>query len=241
MIGLSSSTRLDREVSSERMRLDRISPLPRSGFCSLARSSALWCSCPYLWRALRQRTSIRAMLPELRYFIGIGLGFILIEISQMQRLMIFLGDPVYGLSVVLFTLLLFGGIGSGTVNAALEAAHFWIRPLLLCFVLTAIGMATPWLTEHLRGHGAWVRRSLLGGAASASRIVHGDDVSDRDAFQQRRLADPAEAVEVDNNRLSPPKSRRRILISSVLPTSAPAARARRENPACARSCPSDAY
>jgi predicted membrane-bound spermidine synthase len=50
--------------------------------------------------------------PMLTFFAAIGLGFMLIEISQMQRLMIFLGEPVYGLSVVLFALLLSSGLGS---------------------------------------------------------------------------------------------------------------------------------
>src|SRR5258708_484222 len=35
----------------------------------------------------------------------------------MQRLMVFLGHPVYALGVVLFIILLFGGIGSTTVGA----------------------------------------------------------------------------------------------------------------------------
>src|ERR1700676_3268956 len=47
------------------------------------------------------------------------MGFMLIEISQMQRLMVFLGHPVYGLSVVLFTILVFSGLGSTTVGAGL--------------------------------------------------------------------------------------------------------------------------
>ena len=46
------------------------------------------------------------------FFIAIGLGFMLIETSQMQRLIIALGHPTYGLSVVLFALLLSSGIGS---------------------------------------------------------------------------------------------------------------------------------
>ncbi|HVA00284.1 MAG TPA: hypothetical protein VMV34_01385 [Terriglobia bacterium] len=50
--------------------------------------------------------------PMLAFFAAIGLGFMLIEISQMQRLMIFLGEPIYGLSVVLFSLLLSSGLGS---------------------------------------------------------------------------------------------------------------------------------
>jgi len=46
------------------------------------------------------------------YFAAIGLGFILVEISQIQRLTLFLGHPVYSLTVVLFSLLLATGIGA---------------------------------------------------------------------------------------------------------------------------------
>lgn len=46
------------------------------------------------------------------YFTGIGLGFMLVEISQMQRLIVFLGHPTYGLSVVLFSILLSSSLGS---------------------------------------------------------------------------------------------------------------------------------
>lgn len=45
-------------------------------------------------------------------FVGLGLGFIIVEMSFMQRFVLFLGHPVYALSVVLFTLLVVGGIGS---------------------------------------------------------------------------------------------------------------------------------
>ena len=50
--------------------------------------------------------------PFLTFFVAIGLGFMLIETSQMQRLIIALGHPTYGLSVVLFALLLSSGLGS---------------------------------------------------------------------------------------------------------------------------------
>jgi hypothetical protein len=46
------------------------------------------------------------------YFVALGMGFMLIEIGIMQQLSIFLGHPVFGLAVILFTLLLAGGIGS---------------------------------------------------------------------------------------------------------------------------------
>ncbi|MFN7971799.1 MAG: hypothetical protein U0166_05555 [Acidobacteriota bacterium] len=46
------------------------------------------------------------------YFAGIGVGFILIEISFVQRFVLFLGYPTYSLSIVLLGLLAFSGVGS---------------------------------------------------------------------------------------------------------------------------------
>jgi hypothetical protein len=54
----------------------------------------------------------RGVVHLLIYFVCIGLGFMFIELAQMERLTVFLGHPMYGLSVVLFTLLLSSGIGS---------------------------------------------------------------------------------------------------------------------------------
>src|SRR5262249_14010555 len=46
------------------------------------------------------------------YFLFIGLGFMLVEIALLQRTSVFLGHPVYSLSVLLFTLILSTGTGS---------------------------------------------------------------------------------------------------------------------------------
>ena len=46
------------------------------------------------------------------YFSALGLGFILLEISFVQKLVLFLGYPTYSLTVVLFSLLVFSGLGS---------------------------------------------------------------------------------------------------------------------------------
>ncbi len=46
------------------------------------------------------------------YFMLIGLGFMLIEISLLQAFGVFLGHPIYGLSVVLFSIIIAAGIGS---------------------------------------------------------------------------------------------------------------------------------
>jgi predicted membrane-bound spermidine synthase len=46
------------------------------------------------------------------YFSLIGAGFMMIEIGLLQRMSIFLGHPIYSLSVLLSTLILSTGIGS---------------------------------------------------------------------------------------------------------------------------------
>lgn len=49
---------------------------------------------------------------RLLYFIAIGLGYILVEIAFIQRFVLFLGNPTYALTVVIFLMLLSSGIGS---------------------------------------------------------------------------------------------------------------------------------
>jgi spermidine synthase len=46
------------------------------------------------------------------WFLLIGLGFMLLEISLLQRMSIYLGHPAYGLSIVLFGIVLSTGVGS---------------------------------------------------------------------------------------------------------------------------------
>lgn len=52
----------------------------------------------------------------LAYFILLGLSFMTVEVYFMQRFVLFLGHPVYALSVILFVLLLSGGLGSSLTN-----------------------------------------------------------------------------------------------------------------------------
>ena len=46
------------------------------------------------------------------YFIAVGLGYILVEITLIQRFVLFLGHPTYALTVVIFLMLLSSGAGS---------------------------------------------------------------------------------------------------------------------------------
>ncbi len=107
---------------------------------------------------LAKQMPLSILTPPVGYFSAIGLGFMLIEISQMQRLMVFLGHPVYGLGVVLFTLLLFSGIGSTTIGAAPPRTDGVIaRIVALVAVLALAGLLTPITTEWARGQTTEVR------------------------------------------------------------------------------------
>ena len=59
-----------------------------------------------------RRAGARPELLALLYFIAVGFGFILVEISLIQRFVLFLGHPTYALTVVVFLLLLSSGAGS---------------------------------------------------------------------------------------------------------------------------------
>ncbi len=61
---------------------------------------------------LRSRARVRKPLRMIVYFAALGLGFILLEIAILQRFVLFLGNPTYSLSIVLFSLLVFTGMGS---------------------------------------------------------------------------------------------------------------------------------
>ena len=46
------------------------------------------------------------------YFVLIGAGYILIQVALIQKFVLFLGHPVYALTVIIFSMLLSSGIGS---------------------------------------------------------------------------------------------------------------------------------
>ena len=93
-----------------------------------------------------RRSDAAGATPLLVFFIAIGFGFMLIETSQMQRLIIALGHPTYALSVVLFGLLLSSGAGSYLTARIPEAQVGRAgaqRLMVLIAVLLVFGAVTP--------------------------------------------------------------------------------------------------
>jgi spermidine synthase len=63
----------------------------------------------------------------LLYFVAIGLGYIAVEITLIQRLVLFLGHPIYAMTVVVFLMLLSSGAGSSLSRKWLpNPARVWV-------------------------------------------------------------------------------------------------------------------
>jgi hypothetical protein len=89
---------------------------------------------------------------RLLYFVAVGLGYILVEIAFIQRFVLFLGHPVYALTVVVFLLLLSSGAGSMVSRWWLaEARWLWLPLLLIAGVLLVYVALLPGLLNQLVG------------------------------------------------------------------------------------------
>ena len=89
------------------------------------------------------------------YFALIGAGFMMVEIGLLQRMSVFLGHPIYSLSVLLFSLILTTGMGSflsekltldGRASIAIWAivtgGYLLLLPFVLSELFTAFNHAT---------------------------------------------------------------------------------------------------
>lgn len=99
----------------------------------------------------RQNTS-RTGIVALLYFITVGFGFILVEISLIQRFVLFLGHPTYALTVVVFLLLLSSGAGSVAARHRITNGGK-VLPLLGLISAFIVGnvVLLPWLLSAAVG------------------------------------------------------------------------------------------
>ena len=72
---------------------------------------------------------------SLVFFAAIGLGFLVLEVVLIQRFVLFLGFPTYALSVVLFSLLLFTGLGAFISSRARDPKRTLLIALSIAIVL----------------------------------------------------------------------------------------------------------
>lgn len=84
-------------------------------------------------------------VPAMVYFGALGLGFMLVEIGMLQRLMLFLGHPTLALGVVLTTLLISAGLGSFvTRRVTLERSDVVLKRFLIAVLIAIAVVAFLW-------------------------------------------------------------------------------------------------
>jgi SAM-dependent methyltransferase len=70
---------------------------------------------------------------SIAYFASLGIGFIAVELALLQHLTLLLGHPIFTLSILLFTLLAAGGLGS------MAGGRFPLRRV--CFAVAGLAVA----------------------------------------------------------------------------------------------------
>lgn len=96
------------------------------------------------------------MLIYLIYFGLLGFAFLLVEIPLIQGFILYLGHPAYALTSVLFTLLLFSGLGSW-INNRIPAS---LALGILVVMLLLIPIIFPYITNSTLGFSLPVRVGL---------------------------------------------------------------------------------
>jgi len=88
----------------------------------------------------------------LAYFIALGLGYILVEVTFIQRFVLFLGHPTYALTVVVFLMLLASGAGSVVSKTWItDSGRVWLPLICVVAALLVFVRLLPWVLESLVG------------------------------------------------------------------------------------------
>jgi hypothetical protein len=129
---------------------------------------------------LPMRDSVRAVDRRLAaagtaYFALIGLGFMFVEIGVIQRISVFLGHPVYALSVGLFSIILATGIGSFASERVVlrTPLAFVVWAILLAGYLALLPQWFPAFTAAQESASIWWRGLICVAAIAPAGILMG--------------------------------------------------------------------
>lgn len=101
--------------------------------------------------------------PALLYFVAVGLAYIVVEVTLIQRFVLFLGHPTYALTVVIFLMLLSSGAGSVVSRRWLhDVRRLWIALTIICVALAIYVELLPATLEHFVGL-AFAARLVISG------------------------------------------------------------------------------
>ncbi len=113
---------------------------------------------------LAQRATRQHPTQVLCYFVAVGLGYILVEVTFIQRFVLFLGHPTYALTVVVFLMLVSSGAGSVASREWLsDGRRVWLPLTLIVLGILAYVGVLPVLLERLVGEAFIVKLLISAG------------------------------------------------------------------------------
>jgi hypothetical protein len=97
------------------------------------------------------------------YFVAVGLGYIMVEVTFIQRFVLFLGHPTYALTVVVFLMLLSSGAGSLICTRCFpDSRRVWLPLTLIVLALLVYVGVLPLILERLVGAAFGAKLAISG-------------------------------------------------------------------------------
>ena len=87
------------------------------------------------------------------YFVAIGAGYIMIQVSLIQKFVLFLGHPIYALTVIIFSMLISSGLGSYWSRRIVNESEGRLSTifLLIAGLIAVLALIATPLTQGLVG------------------------------------------------------------------------------------------
>jgi len=96
------------------------------------------------------------------YFALIGMGYMLVQVPALQRFSLYLGHPTYTLSVVLFGMILFSGLGSFVSDRLRNPSHaIYQVPLVAALGIAGLAAFAQPLIEATIDQALWLRCAVV--------------------------------------------------------------------------------
>lgn len=95
----------------------------------------------------------------LLYFVAIGVGYILIQVALIQKFVLFLGQPTYALTVIIFSMLVSSGAGSYFSRRLIgDSRERWSRVLIIVAgAVVVLAVVTGPVTSFGVGWPVWLK------------------------------------------------------------------------------------
>ncbi|MBI5403249.1 MAG: hypothetical protein HY959_07590 [Ignavibacteriae bacterium] len=109
---------------------------------------------------MKKETENRFEKKYLVYFALLGLGYIMLQVSMIQKFTLFLGQPVYTMLTVISTMLVASGIGSrysGKIDAKKDKNKITAVFIIIGVYAILLGLLSPLLFSALSGSGIFFR------------------------------------------------------------------------------------